>query len=160
MEACETSNNRVGLFPEDSRGACEQCALVVHSVHLSSCRRVAARSLLLTMDPRDETEDGAPNEGRDPGEVESQVIGAQLVTKQPCDGWAHSHGHRHEPEQEPDGLGDVLGAHQLKCNGRHDGDEATVKEAHDEADGQERPEGSAQRGRRGHEPNEEEGQHL
>lgn len=86
MEAQETSNNRVGLFPEDSRGACQQSALVVHSVHLSSCRRVTARSLLLTMDPRDETEDGAPDEGRDPGEVESQVIGAQLVTEQPWEG--------------------------------------------------------------------------
>ena len=77
-----------------------------------------------------------------------------------CDGWAHSHGYRHESEQKSNCLGDVLGTNQLKGNGGHNGNEASIEETHDEADSNEAPKDSAQGDHHGHQTDEEKGQDL
>lgn len=77
-----------------------------------------------------------------------------------CDGGSHSHGHRHQAQQESDGLGHIFGSDQLKGNGSHDADEATVKQAHQQAHSDQPAEDVAHWDHHGHEADDEEGRHL
>lgn len=77
-----------------------------------------------------------------------------------CDGGPHSHGHRHQAQQEADGLGHVFGPNQLESDRGHDADEAAVKQPHQQTDGNQPTKDVAQRDHHGHEANDEEGSHL
>lgn len=77
-----------------------------------------------------------------------------------CNWRARSHGHSHQPHQVPYGLGCLHRPHQLKGNGGHNGGEAAIAKAEEEADDDDALKPSALRDHHAHDAEQNKGRDL